>query len=273
MCAVKKTDTEYTQTVCRLHSEMRLDGKLRWGWIVDNSRSTTITRTFDNIGAALEDTARYYRRSALRASDVYIEIWSEKDALAGILYDAASEYDVPVVTSRGLPSLSQLRISFEKISRATRMGKDVFIYQIGDHDPTGCLIPRHIERQINEWCDEEDCEQPTIERIALTPNQIEQYRLPTRPTKRVGNPHARDFKGESVEHALLAAILRELVADCIGQHISERQLEILCEAEDSEKEVLKICCAKAPTALVAKRLAALSRFSSTTIIERNAGAP
>jgi hypothetical protein len=178
--AVQKTETEYTQTVSRLLGEMPLAGDLNWSWIVDNSRRTTVTRTFDKVGAALEDSARYYRRSALRESDVYIEIWSEKEVLAGILYEAASEYDVPVVSSRGIPSLSQLRISFENIRDA---GKDVFIYQFGDHDPTGCLIPRHIERQLNKWCDEEDCDRPTIERIALTPAKIEHYCLPTRPTK------------------------------------------------------------------------------------------
>ena len=151
-------------------TEMRLDGELEWRWIVDNSRRTSVTRTFDNVGEALDDSARHYRRSALRESNVYIEIWSEKEALAGILYEAASNYDVPVVSSRGIPSISQLRISYDNIQDATDAGKEVFIYQFGDHDPTGCLIPKHIERQINEWCDEDGCDRPTIERIALTKN-------------------------------------------------------------------------------------------------------
>lgn len=154
---------------------------------------------------------------------------------------AARAYDVPVVSSRGIPSISQLRISFDNIQDATEAGKEVFIYQFGDHDPTGCLIPKHIERQINEWCDEEDCDRPTIERIALTEEQLERYRLPTRPTKRVGNPHARDFKGESVElDALPSATLRDLVRECIGQHIGEHQLNILREAERSERSFLSM---------------------------------
>ena len=239
--AVKKTEIEYSQTVSRLLTEMRLDGELEWGWIVDNSRRTNVTQTFDNVAAALDDSARYYRRSALRESDVYIEIWTEKDALAGILYEAASDYDVPVVSSRGIPSISQLRISFENIQDASDAGKNVFVYQFGDHDPTGCLIPRHIERQINEWCDEEGCDLPTIERVALTEEQIEQYRLPTRPTKRHGNPHAKDFKGESVElDALPSSVLRDLVRECIGQHISRHELNILREAERSERDFLRM---------------------------------
>ena len=137
---VQKTEVEYSQTVSRLLTEMRLAGELEWSWIVDNSRRTSVTRTFDNVADALDDSARYYRRSALRESDCYIEIWTEKDALAGILYEAASDYDVPVVSSRGIPSISQLRISFENIQDASDAGKQVYVYQFGDHDPTGCLI-------------------------------------------------------------------------------------------------------------------------------------
>jgi hypothetical protein len=238
---VQKAEIEYSQTVSRLLTEMRLAGELEWSWIVDNSRRTSVTRTFDNVADALDDSARYYRRSALRESDVYIEIWTEKDALVGILYGAASIYDVPVVSSRGIPSISQLRISFDNIQDAADAGKEVFIYQFGDHDPTGCLIPRHIERQIGDWCDEEGCDLPAIERVALTEEQIERYRLPTRPTKRQGNPHACGFKGESVElDALPSTVLRDLVRECIAQHIGQHELNILREAERSERDFLKM---------------------------------
>jgi hypothetical protein len=123
------------------HSPSQRDavgGEVRWDWIVDESRRTRSTQTFDNIGDALRDTAKYYRRSALRDCSDYIEIWSEKEALAGIIYDEASNYDVPVIVSKGMPSLTQVHGSFCSIKRAGRAGKSSFIYQFGDHDPTGC---------------------------------------------------------------------------------------------------------------------------------------
>jgi hypothetical protein len=39
---------------------------------------------------------------------------------------------------------------------------------------------------------------------------------------------------------LLGAILRDLVDECIGQHISEHELEILREAERSERSLLRM---------------------------------
>jgi hypothetical protein len=39
--------------------------------------------TFDSIDEALRETARLYRKALWRDADAYIEIWCEKDALAG----------------------------------------------------------------------------------------------------------------------------------------------------------------------------------------------
>jgi hypothetical protein len=238
--AIEKTENEYQATVIRLLSEMRLSGKIRWSWIVDESRRTRVTQTFDNIGDALRDTAKYYRRSALRDCDSYIEIWSEKEALAGIIYEAASDYDVPVIVSKGMPSLTQVYGSFRKIKLAARAGKYSHIYQFGDHDPTGCLIPKTIENRLYEFCEKHNYAPPTVERIALTEEQISEYALPTRPTKRDGNTHAHRFEGDSVElDALPSGELRELVRDCIERHINPTALETLREAEQSEREILE----------------------------------
>jgi len=236
---IEKTEKEYQGTVIRLLSEMRLDGRIPWGWIVDESRRSRVTRTFDDIGDALQHTAEFYRRSALRDCDDYIEIWSEKEALAGIIYDAASDYDVPVIVSKGMPSLTQICGSFTHIRQAARAGKDRVIYQFGDHDPTGCLIPKTIEARLCEFCDKYRCPYPTVDRIALTEEQVEQYNLPSRPTKREGNSHARNFSGDSVElDALPSSTLRELVRNCIERHINAAALEALRAAEDSERDIL-----------------------------------
>jgi hypothetical protein len=237
---IEKTENEYQCTVIRLLSELRLDGRIPWDWIIDESRRSRVTQTFDNIGDALRDAAEYYRRSALRDCSDYIEIWSEKEALAGIIYDEASEYDVPVIVSKGMPSLTQVHGSFCSVKRAARAGKRSYIYQFGDHDPTGCLIPKTIEARLREFCDKHRCAYPTVERIALTDEQIEQYGLPTRPTKREGNRHAHKFEGDSVElDALPSGELRELVRECIERHISPVALETLREAEQSEREILE----------------------------------
>ena len=237
---IEKTEDQYQGTVIRLLTEMRMAGSIRFDWIVDESRRRITNRTYNSIADAARDTARFYRRSALRECSDYIEIWSEKEALAGVLEDAASDYDVDVVVSKGMPSLTQLHSSACMIARAARVGKGAFIYQFGDHDPSGVLIPKTIERRLNELCEVKlGCDPPSIERVALTKEQITRFNLPTRPTKIEGNRHAHKFEGDSVElDALPASELRTMVREVIERHISEHDLTILRTAEHSERELL-----------------------------------
>ena len=237
---IEKTEKSYQNVVIRLLTDMRLSGAVRFEWIIDSSRITHETQTFDSIADAVADTARFYRRSALRESNCYLEIWCEKEALAGIIYDAASFYDVPVIVSKGMPSLTQLHGSFGNVYRAAEAGRECFLYQFGDHDPTGALIPQVIEDRMRWFCERTDCTMPVVERYALTKEQIAQYDLSTRPTKRDGNTHAANFAGDSVElDALPSRVLRQLVVDCIETHISTADVDILREAEKSERDLLR----------------------------------
>ncbi|MCF6110831.1 hypothetical protein L2331_13140 [Mesorhizobium muleiense] len=238
--AIEKTEEQYQGTVIRLLTDMRLAGELPFHWIVDESRRVRITETYDSVAHAIEQTAKFYRRSALAQSSDYIEIWCEKDALAGVMWDATSDYDVPLMVSRGMPSLTFLYGSAQAIRRAAVAGKQTYIYQFGDHDPSGVLIPKTIERRLDEMCQRLDCPPPSVERVALTEDQIVAFGLPTRPTKRDGNRHANGFVGDSVElDALPPRELRAMVRTAIEQHISPDETAVLRAAEDSERDLLR----------------------------------
>jgi hypothetical protein len=235
---IEKTEAQYQGTVIRLLTEMRMDRTVPFSWIIDESRRTRQTETHDNISEAIRDTAKFYRRSALRECSDYVEIWCEKEALSGIIWDVASEYDVPVVVSKGMPSLTQVYGSFLNIYRAAQAGKTSYLYQFGDHDPSGVLIPQALERRLQEFCEKRQCQFPNVERVSLTEEQIDEFDLPTRPTKRKGNRHANSFEGESTElDALPAAELRRLVSEYIEQHINPQMLKTLRAAEESERVI------------------------------------
>lgn len=235
---IEKTEEQYQNVVVRLLTAMRLEGELPFDWIVDTSRRRRITRTYDAVAEAIEDTARYYRKSALKESPAYIEVWVEKEALSGLMWDVASDYDVPLLASKGMPSLTFLHDTAEAIRREWRWRRrPSFIYQFGDHDPTGALIPRSLEARLREFCPNADF---TVERVALTPEQIVEHRLPTRPTKREGNRHAKGFEGESVElDALPPRTLKSMVREVIGRHITPAALAAVRAAEESERELLR----------------------------------
>src|SRR5215470_5398863 len=77
---IEKTEEQYQGTVVRLLTDMRMEREIRFSWIADESRQRREFRSFDNISDALDDTAKFYRRNAMRESPVYIEVWVEKQA-------------------------------------------------------------------------------------------------------------------------------------------------------------------------------------------------
>jgi hypothetical protein len=73
----------------------------------------------------------------------------------------------------------------------------------------------------------------------VTPEQIVELNLPSRPTKETDTRTKKWTGGDSVElDALPADYLRALVRGAIEQHLPRRQLEILKVAERSERQLL-----------------------------------
>ena len=74
--------------------------------------------------------------------------------------------------------------------------------------------------------------------IAVTPEQIAESDLPTRPTK-TSDTRAKNFGNVSVElDALDPNQLRELVQTAIEQRLPVEQYEVLKAAEANERELL-----------------------------------
>ena len=231
--AIAKSEAEYKQTVGRLLTQMRLDRIIPFGWIADNTRWMRKPTTYDSAEDALRATAKHYRRSVWADEDVYVEVWLEKEALAGVLVEETDPYDVPLMVTRGYPSLSYLHEAAEAISAK---GKPTFIYYFGDHDPSGVDISRNVESRLRQFAGEDAA--ITFQRVAVTPEQIAVWQLPTRPTKKTDS-RARGFIGESIEvDAIPPAQLRELCRDAIERHMSPEAMRILEVAEQSEREIL-----------------------------------
>ena len=77
-----------------------------------------------------------------------------------------------------------------------------------------------------------------FERIAVNPDQIEAWNLPTRPTKKT-DTRSKSFKGESVElDAIPPDDLREMVRACIEQHIDDDVHADLRLVEAEERKIL-----------------------------------
>ncbi|WP_333894515.1 hypothetical protein [Mycolicibacterium gadium] len=229
---VPKSEQGYS-VIQRRALKMRRAGELPYGWITDGSRLRLKPRTFSNAQAALENTAQMYRRDLWINQGRHVEVWTEKDAIRGVVSPVTARYDVPLMISRGFSSETFLYETAEDINDE---GNPAVIYQLGDHDPSGVAAWDDIRRKLREFVDDDI--DLTFERIAVTPEQITELDLPTRPTKQ-SDTRAKKFIGDSVEvDAIPSSTLRDLVRDSIEKWIDRGLLSITKVAERSERTIL-----------------------------------
>jgi hypothetical protein len=230
---VPKHEQQGYGVVQRQTVKLRRSGDLPYAWIADGTRLHLKPRTWSSAEAALEHTAKFYRQALWDDQNVHVEIWSEKDAIRSVVYPVTSDFDVPLMVARGYASESFLWSTAEAIIAD---GKPAVIYQLGDHDPSGVDAWRVIRERLRGFIPAHiDIE---FERIAVTPEQITELSLPTRPTKQ-SDTRAKKFEGESVEvDAIPSTILRGLVREAIEQWIDPYQRYLTEMAEESEREVL-----------------------------------
>lgn len=228
---VEKAETGYAKVQTDL-TAMRRSGVMPYDWLADNTRWQRKPRTFGSIHEALADTARFYRKSLWENANSYLEVWLEKDALAGVVMPVTEEYDVPLMVARGYASLSFLASAAEYINE---VGVPTYIFHLGDYDPSGVNAGEKIESTLRELAPRATIH---FHRIAVTPAQIEAWSLPTRPTKQTDS-RAKGFGDISVElDAIEPNELRALVRRWIEQLLPADELAVLKAAEASERSVL-----------------------------------
>jgi hypothetical protein len=161
---------------------------------------------------------------------------SEKDAISGVVYPVTAEFDVELCITRGYSSETFTHSIAETVRRNDSNAKTTFVYQLGDHDPSGVDAWRSFEQRVREFAPLADVR---FERLAVTPQQIDLLQLPTRPTKG-SDSRTAGFIGESVEvDAIPASTLRGIVRVAIEQHINIEDLRLHRVAEASEKAGLR----------------------------------
>jgi hypothetical protein len=234
---VETAETGYAKVQTDL-TLMRRAGELPYGWFADNTRWQRKPNTFDSVEEALEETARLYRKNLWADADSYVEIWLEKDALAGVVLPITYMYDVPLMVSRGYASLSFLHSAAECINN---LFLPAYIYHLGDFDPSGVNAGEKIEETLKEMAPDAEI---YFERLAVTEEQISAWNLPPRPTKTT-DTRSKNFGSISVElDAIEPNTLRFIVRQAIELHLPKHQYQVLKAAEESERKLIKRLVAK-----------------------------
>lgn len=214
--------------------QLRLSRELPYQKITDGSRTRRPVYQHGDLGAALVRTQELYRRNHWLEQPVAVEVWCEKDALSGVIQPVCERWGVTYVATRGFPSVT---LRYETAMELVHSGKPTRIYYFGDHDASGRTISANLEAELRQHG-----ARVQVIRMALEPEQIADYRLPTRPGKQTDSRQAKfaaRYGDASVElDALPPQVLEELVEECIAREIDQERWERTERVERLERETL-----------------------------------
>lgn len=230
--AVEKTEASY-DLIGRQLLKLRRSGRVPYDRITDGTRFLRKAVSHRDLDRMLEDAAASYRRALWNDQAVDVYLFSEKDAITGVVEPVTRKWDVFLGVQRGYASESFAYNVAEVALEGTTW--PVYMYQLGDHDPSGVDAWREFQDKVRGFAPDADVH---FERLAVTPGQIELYNLPTRPTKS-SDSRSGGFVGGSVEvDAIPPTTLRRIVEDAITQHIDPEALRLTRIAEQSERDIL-----------------------------------
>ncbi|MBT6430242.1 MAG: hypothetical protein HOK30_21410, partial [Rhodospirillaceae bacterium] len=150
-----------------------------YGWITDSTRRGWHVDTFSGATDFLQRVAGLYRADLWESSDVYVEVWAESRSIAGVIEELCNDLAVSLYPAGGFASLTLIHDAAQAIKVQSGHGeKDVKIIYIGDYDPAGVLIDQSIEKDLRKHLGFGIPLKFT--RLAINPNQIDEYDLPTK---------------------------------------------------------------------------------------------
>lgn len=274
---IKNEEKEYKR-LSALLSDARLMGFIDWSAIEDRIRVPRMPSEFENLEELVDAALATYRLPRWRDQPHYVELWVEKDALAGILQPLAHEYHVPMMVNRGYSSQTAMYdagkrflegcygtklpyMTMAEYMKDTEIGKkgkdsklkeifmlnreelpeakkDAILFYLGDHDPSGEDMVRDIRERLEMYGVTLD-----VRKLALTMEQVEEYDPPPNPAK-MTDPRAAEYVDKhgatSWEvDALGPDVLDRLIRDSFEEVIAEGRMNAVKAREEEDKKLLR----------------------------------
>jgi hypothetical protein len=174
---IPNKDTEYKRLGAAV-ADGRMAGLIDWNYITDRTRNLASVGHFGGPEDIVAAAANSHRLDKWADQPYRVEVWVEKEALAGVVARAANGEDVPYFSCRGYTSLSEMWSAGRRLQRHIKSGQTPLIIHLGDHDPSGIDMTRDIVDRLETFMGGVE-----VKRIALNYDQVEQYNPPPNPAK------------------------------------------------------------------------------------------
>lgn len=273
---IPNTQKDYSR-LGEIVNRARLSGMLDWDYIIDRTRNLASLAHWTTPDEIVRAAASSFRFDMWQNQPVRVEVWVEKEALAGVVGQVAERYDCAWFSCRGYVSQSEQWRAAQRHLRYLEDGQAVVVLHLGDHDPSGIDMTRDISDRLHkfiytEWArnnvdeldgdytyttienhifehvvENRDEDPPvdvphSIHRIALNYDQVEEYNPPPNPAKLTDSRSAGYVAEHGYESWELDALPPDVLDDLIASHIEalrdeEAWIDRAVEQE-REREVL-----------------------------------
>jgi hypothetical protein len=139
----------------------------------------------------------------------------ETDALSGVLAPTCHALNIPLLAARGYSSVTVLpEFAVDQIIPAMDAGQSVVVLHLGDHDPSGIDMSRNVKERLALFLSYP----PTVVRIALNLDPVEEFNLPENPAKTTDNRFGEYEKRNGIASWELDALPRDYLAWLVRAH-------------------------------------------------------
>jgi len=232
--SIPNTERAY-KNLGSLISKARLAGIIDWSAIEDRIRVPWSMPDFTDPKDLMEWALGYFRLDRWEGQDNYVELWVEKDALAGVLQPLASQHHVTLMVNRGYSSQSAMYAAYQRFRAAEDTGKEcAILYQ----DPSGEDMVRDIRDRLNDVMHAV----VDVRKLAITPDQVAQYGPPPNPAKMSDSRAARFVEEHGYDSyevdALPPDVLTQIINDAFAEYIDQDQLDLVESKERADRAAL-----------------------------------
>jgi len=210
----------------------RLAGLIDWASIEDRTRNLQKNLHLDSPLDAIRTVRDQYGINMWANQPQRVEVWIEKEALAGVIEPVCRELDVPYFACRGYVSQSEQWRAGVRF----RTLQETIILHLGDHDPSGMDMTRDNRDRLRLLAGYRH--QPRVVRIALNIDQINEYNPPPNPAK-TDDPRFQEYieqygasswELDALEPAVIDALIRShIVLHRDDELWAERKAELAAD--------------------------------------------
>ncbi len=156
---------------------LRREGLISYEDIIDEARSVIVPPMWNDERHFLNAVVPQFRTNPWADAKTTVLVFSEKMGMSPILREVTGRYGVPLFPTIGY---SGETFVWDAAQLARRAGKPVVVLQVGDYDNSGLDMMRDAEKRLRAMA----APMPVrFVRVAVKPEHIAKYDLPTRPQK------------------------------------------------------------------------------------------